>query len=171
MSKEHFFKVSSIKLNQFFTPKIKMSLKHKRDSIVALSKDSLTAGFCRNDYCGLTILTLVYLRSTPPEYQRLQKPGKNHNARWMPKLTYSIKMVLSSHLNRISDAAFCSEQLEKLDVFVKVMVYCYVPWWLTSTHSSAAPTHDVCFIKTLMNFPKIHLDTATAALDEFTYHL
>ena len=150
-----------------------MSRKSKLNQIVALCKDALQKGFDRGDYRELIILTLVYLRSPPHEFKRLQTPGADSKARWMSKILFSLKIVLlSKQLEIFSKGEVLHPgQLGKIEVFVDFVVYCYVPWWITCSHTSSAPINDITLLKSFMEYKSIHLGVATTATRAFESHL
>ena len=125
------------------------SLKQTRTSIVTLCQDFLNCEHNRGDYRELVVLTLVYLKKVPNEFKKFQKPGAHNHTRWMSKLLYSLKMVLlSSQIQELPEGTIFDDspsrtQLVKLTSFVQFVVFCYVPWWITASHASSAPTNDL----------------------------
>lgn len=62
-------------------------------------------------------------------------------------------------------------QQQKIKRFVKFVMNCYIPWWLTAPLPSAAPLNDLRFINNLIEYRKIDKPCADAALKAFSLHL
>ena len=68
-------------------------------------------------------------------------------------------------------SVFSRGQLPKLKRFVQFVVFCYVPWWLTSPIASAAPNHDLCLINNVILYDAVDSVISNAALKAFRNHL
>ena len=55
---------------------------------------SMDYDFVRDDYRDLTELTILYLNGHTKKAVSIKRPGALHNARWMAKLLYVIKLCL-----------------------------------------------------------------------------
>lgn len=167
--KQHFRQFSNVKSNHYDIPKVDMSRKFKGDQIVTLCKDALESGFDRGDYKELVVLTLVYLKSPPHEFKRLNTPGADSKSRWMSKILYCFKIIfLSRHSKGL---VLMPGQLEKVKMFVDFVVYCYVPWWLTCSQTASAPVNDIIFLNSIIAYKSVNEGIATTALKAMQSHL
>ena len=136
------FKHTKITLLSF--PVIPPSLKQARNTTVKLCQDFLACKHNRGDYRELVVITLVYLKKTPHEFKKFQRPGAHNHTRWMCKLLYSFKMVLlSAQIQKLPQGSHFGNspartQLVKLTSFIQFVVFCYVPWWITASHAPSA---------------------------------
>ena len=148
----------------------------KHADIIQLCKEYLKQTFSRGDYKELVVLTLLYLQDedTVTAFRKFYRPGALHKARWMAKLLYAIKMVLLGSIIQ-SDfpqgQIFGRGQLVKLKRFVLFVVFCYVPWWLTSPIPSSAPKNNLILIRSLSEYKSFDCTIATSALKAFKNHL
>jgi hypothetical protein len=148
-------------------------LGEKKLQIIAMCKELLAEQFVRCDYKELVELTLLYLSGDGND-TTFNRPGALHKARWMAKLLYSLKIVLLS--DKIEDelpkgSVFASGQLKKIQTFVKFCVFVYVPWWLTSPNSAAAPHNDMMLIKGLSDYSVVDRKSTDAARKAFSNHM
>ena len=67
----------------------------------------------------------------------------------------------------ISGKIFGKGQQEKIKRFVKFVVFCYIPWWLTAPVSSSAPKNDHLFFY----YKTIDSVIANEALRRFGNHM
>nr|XP_047123269.1 uncharacterized protein LOC124806425 [Hydra vulgaris]XP_047123270.1 uncharacterized protein LOC124806425 [Hydra vulgaris] len=76
-------------------PQISQSLINKKDAITNLCQEAMRQNFSRDDYRELVQLMLLYLSNGQNVvFSGFIRPGAFHNARWMAKLLYSIKLAL-----------------------------------------------------------------------------
>ena len=134
----------------------------------------LPKNFIRGDYKELVKLVLFYLGDSSQERVQFLQPGALHKARWMAKILYSIKMVMlapkiMSQLPR--GAVFGARQLGRLQSFVKFVVTCYVPWWLTAPVAAYAPTNDVALVARLRRYAEVDETCSDAAIKSFERHI
>ena len=92
----------------------------------------------------------------------------------MSKLLFAIEMVLMS--TKIATelpkgTVFGRGQLSKLQHFVQFVVFCYVPWWLTSPVPASAPKNDQLLINSFLEYCKVDVEIANTALKSFKNHL
>ena len=62
-------------------------------------------------------------------------------------------------------------QLNKLEVFLKFVMYVYLPWWITATVPESAPCHDLSLINSILQFKEINQRAAKGALKGIGNHL
>ena len=113
----------------------------------------------------------MYLDDAPTSFKKFQIPGAISNARWMGKLLYCLKIVLlSDHIEKLGNI-FPKDQLLKIKEFVQFFVYCYVPWWITASHTASAPHNDVQMVNDFVHYEAIHPDLANAAKKTMSLHM
>ena len=169
------FKHTKITLLSF--PVIPPSLKQARNTTVKLCQDFLACKHNRGDYRELVVITLVYLKKTPHEFKKFQRPGAHNHTRWMCKLLYSFKMVLlSAQIQKLPQGSIFGDspartQLVKLTSFIQFVVFCYVPWWITASDAPSAPVNDLRLLKSISNYSALNFGVAEAAKKAFQRHL
>ena len=50
---------------------------------------------------------------------------------------------------------FRKGQLEKIRRFVKFVVFCYIPWWLTAPIPSSAPKNDQLLMNSFLHYKNV----------------
>lgn len=131
--------------------------------------EGTTTNLGRGDYKELVELTLVYLGETSG-FKGFRRPGALHKARWMSKILYSIKIVLLN--KKIEGTVLGRGQLPRLKRFIKFVVTCYVPWWLTASIASTAPYNDLNFINTALLYEdSVVSKAALTALSRHMWYL
>jgi len=151
-------------------------LKLKVEVVQAL-RHHLESGFVRDDYKEFLELCLVYATGTVGEVKSFtfKYPGALHNARWMAKVIYSLKMVLlkKNILSELPENAVFTgpHQLEKLVRFCDFIVSSYVRWWITATNPVKAPSSDLRFSQDILNYEKSDPFLSQVALRAMKNHL
>ena len=156
---------------EFFSPDALFV--HEIEELKCQCRSLLPKPFIRGDYKELVKLVLFYLGDASQERLQFYQPGAMHKARWMAKLLYSIKMVMLAPkiLSELpKGAVFGAGQLEKVRRFVRFVVTCYVPWWLTAPVAAYAPTNDVAFIARLRRYAEVDSKSSGSALEAFKRH-
>ena len=173
--KENFSAITYQNKEDLAFPELHHSLLERKSEIIDLCKYYQNQTFCRGDYKELISLVLIYLSDgNNIESFSFNKPGALHKARWMAKLLYSIKIALLC--TKISKelpegAIFTSSQQPKIQRFVQFVVFCYIPWWLTSPIPSTAPKNDQLFINSFITYKDIDGLIANAAIKSFSNHM
>ena len=164
---------SSLKYTKYSLsiPKVKKPMREKREKIVSLCQNALQLDQSRGDYKELIVLTLVYLDEAPESFKKFHIPGAISNARWMAKLLYCLKIVLLSGNLEEFKTIFPKEQVLKIKVFVEFVVYCYVPWWITASHTASSPQNDLQMINDFALYEAIHPKIANTAKKALSLHL
>ena len=87
-------------------------------------------------------------------------------------LLYTAKIVFLSPQIAKSDAKILlKRQLNKLEVFLKFVMYVYLPWWITATVPASAPCHDLSLINSILQFKEINQRAAKGAQKGIGNHL
>ena len=113
-------------------------------------------------------LSLLYLADTSVPFKSFKKPGALHQARWMSKILYSIKIVLlSPHITKAVGVKVCTNntQFNKLQNFVNFVVYVHVPWWLQYHIATAAPINDLELIFAIIEYKEVNPVISKAGVD------
>ena len=125
------------------------------DDLVNFYESTLKCDFPREDYKKVIQLVLIYLGKLDVKDTTIQRPGAMHKARWMCKIIYSLKVILLNkyviaHLAQ--GAVFTSDQLDKLQRFVKFCIEVYLPWWYKADEVADAPKNDFVLVKNIRKF-------------------
>ena len=173
--KSNFSAIPSQDKENFDFPEVPTALINKRAEIIDLCKRYQQKHFCRGDYKELVQLTLLALKDLDAieDFTGFNFPGAMSKARWMAKLLYAIKMILlASKIAELPKGSiFARGQLPKLQRFVQFVIFCYVPWWLTSPVPSSAPKNDQLLLNSLIEYKDLDSSVADVALKAFGKHL
>lgn len=121
----------------------------------------------RNDYRELLELIVVFLGGEPHRGIRFRAPGAMHQARWMAKAIYALKMWLfRAQLQGVTAGQV--KGLQKVCLFVALL---YGKEWTLSPKAASAPRRDLGFIKQLLEYEKIDDKVSKAAMKKFVTHL
>ena len=155
----------------FFSPDT--TFVHDIEEMKLQCRSLLPRAFIRGDYKELVALVLFCLGDASQKRLQFHQPGAMHKARWMAKLLYAIRMVMLAPkilAELPKGAVFGVGQLEKVRRFVRFVVTCYVPWWLTAPVAAYAPTNDVALISRLQRYAAVDEKSSSAALTAFKRH-
>ena len=156
-------------------PNVDERLVQKKLEIVELCKNFQKQEYIRGDYRELINLVLLYLSDDNEHHIKcFIRPGALHRARWMSKMIYCVKLdLLGTKIDEElpKGAVFGSGQLQKVKKFVKFVVFCYIPWWLTCPVAAAAPSNDLILFNNLINYQETDKLSANIAFKAFSNHL
>lgn len=138
----------------------------KITSLVTFYKAQLNKNFIRDDYRELVELCVVFLGGDAEKKLKLRSPGAMHQARWMARAIYTLKMCLLQSQLRMT--AKDKKALRDVCLFI---VTSYVKPWLECTDATKAPNQDLCFLKTLKEYEKVDASISKASLSKFSHHL
>ncbi|KAG0717582.1 hypothetical protein GWK47_054119 [Chionoecetes opilio] len=111
----------------------------------------------RADYREMAELTLIVLGDTPPRGIHWSRPGAIHQARWMARNLYSMKMFMFAEQLEYDEETVV--KLERLNLFLGLF---YTPMWMSSTLAADAPANDLQFMKDMMKFKRTDPEIAQA---------
>ncbi|KAG0716303.1 hypothetical protein GWK47_010000 [Chionoecetes opilio] len=94
-------------------------------------------------------LTLIVLGDTPPAESPGVVPGAIHQARWMARNLYSMKMFMFAEQLEYDEETVV--KLERLNLFLGLF---YTPMWMSSTLAADAPANHLQFMKDMMKFKR-----------------
>ena len=119
----------------------------------------------RDDYKELLVLSYAFLGAQPKGGLCIRSPGSFHQARWMAKAIYALKIFLFRNQMQLPQSAL--KAVTDLSLFVSLL-YCF--YWNEAPIASHAPKNDLNFIKELqMGLPDPAL--TSVALNAFKRHL
>lgn len=135
-------------------------------SILRYYKAALGKTFIREDYRELVELCVVFLNGDPEKKIKIKPPGALHQARWMARAIYSLKICLLQ--SQINIDANDKSALQDICLFVAII---YVKPWLECTEAVKAPNQDLGFLKAVKGYNEIDETISNAALSKFCKHL
>ena len=118
----------------------------------------------RDDYRELLQLCHVFLDGTSLGETCFRAPGAMHNARWMAKAIYSLKMYLFRGQIKLTTSE--SAGLTSISLFVSLV---YARYWHEAPLAERAPFNDYNLLVLLHDYPAP--DIRQAAIDAFCRHL
>lgn len=136
------------------------------DKLLEFYRTELTKEIVRDDYRELIELSIIFLGGDSKKKFKIRPPGAMHQARWMARAIYSLKISLLSYQFRISN----KDKAALLDVCLFI-VTSYVKPWLQCILAVKAPYQDLCFLKAMKNYETIDKSISKAALLKFCQHL
>ncbi|CAH1647379.1 unnamed protein product [Spodoptera littoralis] len=138
-------------------------------SLLEFYRTELTKNIVRDDYRyrdELIELSIIFLGGDTEKKFKIRPPGAMHQARWMARALYSLKICLLSSQFKISN----KDKVALLDVCMFI-VTCYVKPWLQCILAVKTPNQDLCFLKTMKEYEKVDKTISKAALQKFSQHL
>lgn len=108
----------------------------------------------------------MFLEGQQLSSYNFRAPGAMHNARWMSKALYSLKIFLFKEQFHLTTRE--EKSLKNIRIFI---IEFYIQFWFTSSFSLQSPANDFRLIQKLLNFRTENKKTATAALQKISNHL
>lgn len=136
------------------------------DNLLELYRTELTKEIVRDDYRELIELSVIFLGGDTQRKFKIRPPGAMHQARWMARAIYSLKISLLSAQFKITS----KDKAALLDVCLFI-VTSYVKPWLQCILAVKAPYQDLCFLKSMKAYEKIDKSISKAALQKISQHL
>lgn len=127
-----------------------------QDEVIAFCKHQLQHHQPRDDYCELFKLMLIFLGSTPTHGTKFWAPGPMHQACWMAKTIYSLKVWLFQSQFKLS--ARESLGLRDLNIFLAKL---YLKFWFLAPMASTAARNDLQLLQKLHAYPQRNISVAT----------
>jgi len=122
--------------------------------------------FARDDYREFLELVCIYLGGTPARGVKFAAPGALHEARFMARAIYSLKILLFKN-----QVALSKREERGLRDFCLFVVTVYVKAWFTASSAIAAPNHDLTFLRVLDEYKTIDQRVAEVSIKKFRNHL
>lgn len=151
---------------QSYTEKLSCLNVSEINKLLQFYRSELTKDIVRGDYRELIELSIIFLGGDTENKFKIRPPGAMHQARWMARAIYSLKIILLSSQFRISKRD--KEALLDVCLFIATS---YVKPWLKCNLAVKAPYQDMCFLKTLRAYEKIDKCISKATLQKFCQHL
>ena len=123
----------------------------------------------RDDFRELLELTIIYLGGVPPRGIRIMAPGAMHQARWMAKAIYVLKIFLLR-----SQLKLTVKETTALRVFSLFVTLVYTEAWFRAPQVLEAPLSDLSLFKKIRSFYAIDAETskiAAGAMGRHTWYL
>lgn len=136
------------------------------NELVMFFHSELAKSFVRDDYRELIELAIIFLGGDNENKIKIRPPGAMHQARWMARAIYSLKICLLQSQFKMS--AKDKQALRDVCLFI---VAVYIKPWLGCGLAIKAPNQDLQFLKTLKEYEKIDKLISKAALTKFSQHL
>ena len=118
----------------------------------------------RDDYAELLRLCSVFLSGSSDDETCFRAPGAMHNARWMAKAIYSIKMFVFRDQLKLTAREVTG--MTKVCLFVSLV---YARYWHEAPIAEKAPLNDLHLIALLDRYPEPAV--RVAAISAFRRHL
>lgn len=151
---------------QSYTEKLSCLNVSEIDKLLEFYRTELTKKIARDDYRELIELSIIFLGGDTEQKFKIRPPSAMHQARWMARAIYSLKILLLSSQFKISK----KNKTALLDVCLFI-VTSYVKPWLQCTLAVKAPYQDLCFLKAMKAYETIDKIISKAALQKFCQHL
>lgn len=119
----------------------------------------------RADYREMAELSLIILGKVPPRGIHWSRPGAIHQARWMARNIYSLKMFMFSRQMDYDEET--QEKLERINIFLSLF---YTTRWLTAGNAADAPLNDLSMIQDVIKYKQIDPEVATVVLNKLERH-
>ena len=132
-------------------------LAHVRDEVIAFCEHELQDHQPRDDYRELLKLMLIFLGSTPSHGTKFPAPGPMHQACWMAKAIYSLKVWLFRSQFKLT--ARESLGLRDLNIFLAKV---YLKFWFLAPMASTAARNDLQLLQQLHTYPQNNISAATS---------
>ena len=150
-------------------------LKQKEDLLSFInSKLSDPDSIPRDDYKEFLELAKLYLGGTVSRkkgYQyKLQRPGADHQARWMSKAIYILKMALLH--KQLKDIHWTKKK--KIQKMAQFVVFVYLKPWFNAPRITSAASNDLDLYSSLVKFRKLNkkvADKCCTVLKRHTWYL
>ncbi|KAG0721376.1 hypothetical protein GWK47_046611 [Chionoecetes opilio] len=110
-------------------------------------------------------LTLIVLGDTPPRGIHWSRPGAIHQARWMARNLYSMKMFMFAEQLEYDEETVV--KLERLNLFLGLF---YTPMWMFIYTCCRCSANDLQFMKDMMKFKRTDPEIAQAVLQKLENH-
>ncbi|XP_050530378.1 uncharacterized protein LOC126899463 [Daktulosphaira vitifoliae] len=138
----------------------------KRENILLFCQEAILKKHPRNDYKEFLELVIIILGGSPPGGIIIRQPGAYHQARWMAKGIYCLKIFLLQQefkLSKSEETAIC-----RICAFI---IKIYIRPWSMADQSCEAPLNDMHLIRTLYEYKNDDKIIADSCLKKFLNHL
>nr|CAH7719255.1 unnamed protein product [Callosobruchus chinensis] len=136
------------------------------EKLADLYRSELNGVIARHDYRELIELSIIFLGGDEKKQFKVRPPGAMHQARWMAKAIYSLKMALLISQINLGD----TDKAALIGVCLFIVLV-YVKPWLHCILAVKAPFQELCFLKALKAYEEIDETISIVALKKFNQPL
>jgi len=137
-----------------------------KGSILDFANTQLENIHPRDDYREFCELVVIFLGGVPSRGLRFMAPGAIHQARWISKVIFSLKVWMFRSQFKLT--AKEERGLRDLCVFA---IRVYLKAWMTAPLAANAPYNDLNLLKTLLQYSSINVEISKAASQKLAKHL
>jgi len=142
------------------------ALEDVKEEILNFVQCKLQNKHFRHDYNELLELVVIFLNGNLERKFKICPPGAMHQARWMSRAIYCLKIYLFRNEYKISSAE--KNSLRDICIFI---IRFYVQAWFECPLPYKAPCQDLNFIKSLKSYENIDLDISKTIIKKLCGHL
>ena len=142
------------------------AIENIREDILNFVRTQLETKNSRDDYNEFLELVLIFIGENFEKKIKIHPPGAMHQARWMARAIYCLKIFIFRHQYHIS--ATEKKAIREVCIFIATF---YVKAWFTCTLPIKAPNLDLQFIKSLKSYEIVDSQISTAAIKKICNHL
>ena len=146
---------------------VQMNVDWLRQETLEYLQNALHEKQPRDDYRELIELSIIFLDDKPPQDKvKFKAPGAMHNARWMSKAIYCLKIwMFRDQFNLTPEQCL---GLRDLCIFFALI---YAKAWTAAPRAAEAPSNDLQMIKMLEGFSSTNLAINEATVNKIKGHL
>ena len=136
---------------------VKCALTDIHDEVVTFCEQQLQQHQPRDDYRELLKLMLLFMGNKPAHGTKFRAPGPMHQARWMAKAIYSLKVWLFRSQFKLTDRE--SLGLRDMNIFLAKI---YLKYWFQAPVAATAARNDLQLLQQLNAYPHRNISEATS---------
>jgi hypothetical protein len=145
---------------------VSLAVAATKPEIIDFVRNQLQETQPRDDYQELLELTMIFLGFTTPRGVRFTAPGAFHQARWLSKAIYSLKIWLFRNQFKLTSPEV--KGLRDVSIFIVTL---YVKAWYSAPLAACAPKNDLLFLQLLVKYESVNPAVAKVASRKFAGHL
>lgn len=127
-----------------------------REDVIRFCNLQLQQSHPRDDYQEFLDIMLIFLRSESCHGKKFRAPGPMHQARWMAKAIYSIKVWLFRSQFKLTTTEL--KGLRDINIFIAKV---YIKAWFSAPLAPQAPRNDLNLLQSLYSYPQPQIKAAT----------
>ncbi|KAL4148952.1 hypothetical protein QTP88_003082 [Uroleucon formosanum] len=142
------------------------ALENVKEDIRNFVKSKLETKHSRGDYREFLELVLIFIGGNLESKITIYPPGAMHQARWMARAIYCLKIFLFRSQYNISDLS--KKAIGEICVFI---IKFYVKAWFTCPLPNKAPNQDLQFIKDMKLYEAFDREISRVSIQKLCNHL